>query len=162
ARRSDPPGRVARAAGLLLRGTLPRRAPGGPDLHHAVQPEVLLPAGRQRQAAASLYHCGKPPVQGHATDRPWQRDGGPPEPHLTDAEFFFKQDKKQKLESFNQRLANVVFQAQLGTVLDKAERVSALAGFIAERIGGDPVKARRAGILSKCDLATEMVGEFPE
>lgn len=83
-------------------------------------------------------------------------------PRLTDAEFFFKQDKKQKLESFNQRLANVVFQAQLGTVLDKAERVSALAGFIAERIGGDPVKARRAGILSKCDLATEMVGEFPE
>ena len=83
-------------------------------------------------------------------------------PRLTDAEFFFKQDKKQPLESYNQRLANVVFQAQLGTVLDKAERVSALAGFIAERIGGDAVKARRAGILSKCDLATEMVGEFPE
>ncbi len=83
-------------------------------------------------------------------------------PRLTDAEFFFKQDKKQKLESFNQRLANVVFQAQLGTVLDKAERVSALAGFVAERIGGNADNARRAGILSKCDLATEMVGEFPE
>ena len=83
-------------------------------------------------------------------------------PRLTDAEFFFKQDKKQPLEHFNQRLANVIFQAQLGTVLNKAERVSALAGFIAERIGGDADKARRAGILSKCDLATEMVGEFPE
>ena len=83
-------------------------------------------------------------------------------PRLTDAEFFFKQDKKQKLESFNQRLANVVFQAQLGSVYDKAQRVSALAGFIAQRIGGDATRAARAGILCKCDLASEMVGEFPE
>ncbi|NBA97010.1 glycine--tRNA ligase subunit beta [Pseudomonas sp. R5(2019)] len=83
-------------------------------------------------------------------------------PRLTDAEFFFKQDKKQKLESFNQRLQNVVFQAQLGSVYDKAERVSKLAAFIAQRIGGDAQRAARAGLLSKCDLATEMVGEFPE
>lgn len=83
-------------------------------------------------------------------------------PRLTDAEFFFKQDKKQKLESFNLRLANVVFQAQLGSVFDKAQRVSALAGFIAQRIGGDATRAARAGILCKCDLASEMVGEFPE
>ncbi|MGB4072224.1 glycine--tRNA ligase subunit beta [Pseudomonas sp.] len=83
-------------------------------------------------------------------------------PRLTDAEFFFKQDKKQKLESFNQRLANVVFQAQLGSVYDKAQRVSALAGFIAQRIGGDATRAARAGLLCKCDLASEMVGEFPE
>ena len=83
-------------------------------------------------------------------------------PRLTDAEFFFKQDKKQKLESFNQRLANVVFQAQLGSVYDKAQRVSALAAFIAERIGGDATRAARAGLLCKCDLASEMVGEFPE
>ncbi|WP_137817573.1 glycine--tRNA ligase subunit beta [Pseudomonas sp. 2FG] len=83
-------------------------------------------------------------------------------PRLTDAEFFFKQDKKQPLESFNQRLAHVVFQAQLGSVFDKAQRVSALAAFIAERTGGDSQRAARAGLLSKCDLATEMVGEFPE
>jgi glycyl-tRNA synthetase beta chain len=83
-------------------------------------------------------------------------------PRLTDAEFFFKQDKKQKLESFNQRLANVVFQAQLGSVYDKAQRVSLLAGFIAQRIGGDASRAARAGLLCKCDLASEMVGEFPE
>jgi len=83
-------------------------------------------------------------------------------PRLTDAEFFFKQDQKQPLESFNERLKNVVFQAQLGTVYDKAQRVAALAGFIAEAIGGDAERARRAGILAKCDLATEMVGEFPE
>lgn len=83
-------------------------------------------------------------------------------PRLTDAEFFFKQDQKQPLEQFNERLKNVVFQAQLGTVFEKAQRVSALAAFIAERIGGDTKNAARAGILSKCDLATEMVGEFPE
>jgi glycyl-tRNA synthetase beta chain len=83
-------------------------------------------------------------------------------PRLTDAEFFFKQDKKQKLETFNDRLKNVVFQAQLGSVFDKAERVSRLAAFIAPRIGGDAQRATRAGLLSKCDLATEMVGEFPE
>lgn len=83
-------------------------------------------------------------------------------PRLTDAEFFFKQDKRQPLEQRNQRLANVVFQAQLGSVYDKAKRVSALAGFIAAQIGGDQERAERAGILSKCDLATEMVGEFPE
>ncbi|MCQ4264609.1 glycine--tRNA ligase subunit beta [Stutzerimonas stutzeri] len=83
-------------------------------------------------------------------------------PRLTDAEFFFKQDKKQKLDSFNERLKNVVFQAQLGTVFDKAERVSRLAGLIAERTGGDAQRAARAGLLCKCDLATEMVGEFPE
>ena len=83
-------------------------------------------------------------------------------PRLTDAEFFFKQDKKQPLASFNERLKNVVFQAQLGTVYDKAERVSKLAAFIAPLIGGDAQRAGRAGLLSKCDLATEMVGEFPE
>ncbi|MGE8119408.1 glycine--tRNA ligase subunit beta [Pseudomonas fulva] len=83
-------------------------------------------------------------------------------PRLTDAEFFFKQDKKQPLETFNERLKNVVFQAQLGTVYDKAERVSKLAAFIAPLIGGDAQRAARAGLLSKCDLATEIVGEFPE
>ncbi|WP_175653112.1 glycine--tRNA ligase subunit beta [Pseudomonas sp. Marseille-P9899] len=83
-------------------------------------------------------------------------------PRLTDAEFFFKQDKKQPLASFNDRLQNVVFQAQLGSVFDKAERVSNLAAFIAGKIGGDAQRAARAGLLSKCDLASEMVGEFPE
>lgn len=83
-------------------------------------------------------------------------------PRLTDAEFFFKQDKKQKLEDFNLRLQNVVFQEKLGSVYDKAVRVSNLAAYIAPRIGGDATLAARAGLLCKCDLATEMVGEFPE
>ena len=83
-------------------------------------------------------------------------------PRLTDAEFFFKQDKKQRLQAFNDRLKNVVFQAQLGSVYDKAVRVSKLAAFIAGNVQGNSDWAARAGLLSKCDLATEMVGEFPE
>lgn len=83
-------------------------------------------------------------------------------PRLTDAEFFFNQDRKTTLESRNERLKDVVFQAELGSVYDKATRVRELAGYIAGLIGGDAANARRAGELSKCDLATEMVGEFPE
>lgn len=83
-------------------------------------------------------------------------------PRLTDAEFFFHQDRKSKLESRNERLQTVVFQAELGSMFEKAQRVSQLAGFIAHCIGGDVQYAERAGLLSKCDLATEMVGEFPE
>lgn len=83
-------------------------------------------------------------------------------PRLTDAEFFYKQDLKQPLEAFNERLKNVVFQAQLGSVYDKANRVSQLAGYVADKIEANVEHAKRAGLLSKADLATEMVGEFPE
>jgi len=83
-------------------------------------------------------------------------------PRLNDAEFFFKQDKKNTLESHNQRLQDVVFQAELGSVYDKAARVARLAGYIAKTLGSDAQLAERAGLLSKCDLSTEMVGEFPE
>lgn len=83
-------------------------------------------------------------------------------PRLTDAEFFFNQDKKITLAERNERLKNVVFQAQLGTVYAKAERVSALAAHIAGEIGGDVEQARLAGLLCKSDLASELVSEFPE
>jgi len=83
-------------------------------------------------------------------------------PRLTDAEFFFNQDKKARLETRNERLKTVVFQAQLGSVYEKAERISKLAGVIAAAIGGEKALGERAGLLSKCDLATEMVSEFPE
>lgn len=83
-------------------------------------------------------------------------------PRLTDAEFFFNQDKKITLVERNERLKQVIFQAQLGTVYAKAERISALAGHIAGLIGGDVTAARLAGLLCKSDLASEMVTEFPE
>lgn len=83
-------------------------------------------------------------------------------PRLTDAEFFFNQDKKVPLESRNEKLKHVIFQAQLGTVYEKVQRVSHMTGVLAKAIGGDKAWGERAGLLSKCDLATEMVGEFPE
>ncbi|PTB82047.1 glycine--tRNA ligase subunit beta, partial [Methylophaga nitratireducenticrescens] len=61
-----------------------------------------------------------------------------------------------------EQLKTIVFQNQLGTVFDKSQRVAKLAGFIAGKIGGDVALAERAAMLAKCDLVTEMVGEFPE
>ncbi|SEP58190.1 glycine--tRNA ligase subunit beta [Basfia succiniciproducens] len=83
-------------------------------------------------------------------------------PRLSDAEFFFNTDKKQRLEDLLPRLETVLFQQQLGTLLDKTKRIQALAGEIAAQIGADKVKAERAGLLSKCDLMTNMVFEFTD
>ncbi|GAB4347300.1 MAG: glycine--tRNA ligase subunit beta [Gammaproteobacteria bacterium] len=83
-------------------------------------------------------------------------------PRLSDAAFFWEQDRKQPLASRIDDLKGVVFQEKLGTLYDKAERISLLAGHVAGGIGGEPELARRAGLLAKCDLLTEMVGEFPE
>jgi glycyl-tRNA synthetase beta chain len=83
-------------------------------------------------------------------------------PRLTDAEFFFKQDQKQPLAARQEKLANRVFQAQLGTIWDKTERIAALASYIATQIGANVEHTIQAAKLSKCDLASEMVGEFPE
>lgn len=82
-------------------------------------------------------------------------------PRLADAEFFWTQDKKQSLESHSESLNSIIFQKQLGTLYDKSERVSVLAGSIAEAIGANKEWAQRAAWLSKCDLMTEMVNEFP-
>lgn len=83
-------------------------------------------------------------------------------PRLTDAEFFFKQDQKQPLAARQEKLANRVFQAKLGTLWDKTERITALASYIATQIGANVEHTAQAAKLSKCDLASEMVGEFPE
>lgn len=83
-------------------------------------------------------------------------------PRLTDAEFFFQQDKKQSSLARNERLKQIIFQAQLGTVYQKAERIAKLAGFIAKSLGGSAELAEQAGLLCKSDLVSEMVSEFPE
>ena len=83
-------------------------------------------------------------------------------PRLTDAEFFFKTDLKQKLVDRLPRLETVLFQQQLGTLKDKTDRIEQLAGKIAKQIGADEAKAKRAGLLSKCDLMTNMVFEFTD
>ncbi len=83
-------------------------------------------------------------------------------PRLADAEFFFNTDKKQTLAHRLDSLSTVLFQKQLGTLKEKVERISGLAGFVASQLQADVEKAQRAGLLSKCDLMSQMVMEFPE
>lgn len=81
---------------------------------------------------------------------------------LADARFFWDLDRKQKLESFLPKLDSVVFHAKLGTQGQRVARLEKLAGLIAEKLGADAALARRAARLAKADLASGMVGEFPE
>ncbi|HEM6891023.1 TPA: glycine--tRNA ligase subunit beta [Providencia rettgeri] len=83
-------------------------------------------------------------------------------PRLADAEFFFKTDRKQRLEDNLPRLETVLFQKQLGTLRDKTDRLEALSGWVANKIGADVNHATRAGLLAKCDLMTNMVFEFTD
>ncbi|MGR5143096.1 glycine--tRNA ligase subunit beta [Photobacterium sp. DNB23_23_1] len=83
-------------------------------------------------------------------------------PRLADAEFFFNTDRKRPLIERLSELDGVLFQKQLGSLRDKTDRITALAGYIAQQIGGDVEHAERAGLLSKCDLMTSMVFEFTD
>ena len=83
-------------------------------------------------------------------------------PRFSDAKFFFDEDLKQGLASMGEGLKTVTYQAKLGTVADKVARVAALAETIAKEVGVDPALARRAAELSKNDLQSRMVNEFPE
>ncbi len=81
-------------------------------------------------------------------------------PRLSDAEFFWKQDRRYSLADFASRLETIVFQEKLGTVAQKVERLVKLAEFIAPKINADVELSKRAAFLAKNDLMTEMVGEF--
>ncbi len=83
-------------------------------------------------------------------------------PRLSDAKFFFEQDKKKKLADRLPGLANVVYHNKLGTQAERSERVKTLAGKIARALGADVALAERGALLAKTDLLTDMVGEFPE
>jgi len=83
-------------------------------------------------------------------------------PRLSDAAFFFDQDLKQPLSEHVEALKTVTYQQKLGSLFDKTERVIALARAVAPAVGVDPGLAQAAARLSKADLQTRMVGEFPE
>ncbi|MDD2894100.1 MAG: glycine--tRNA ligase subunit beta [Halothiobacillaceae bacterium] len=83
-------------------------------------------------------------------------------PRFSDAEFFWKEDRKQPLSANLESLKSVVFQQKLGTQFDKTERVVRLARHIAVLTGADVENTARAALLAKCDLMSGMVGEFPE
>jgi glycyl-tRNA synthetase beta chain len=82
-------------------------------------------------------------------------------PRLADAKFFYDQDRKKTLESRVEKLGGVVYHNKLGTQLQRVERISTLAGTIARLLGADKADAELAARLSKADLLTGMVGEFP-
>ena len=83
-------------------------------------------------------------------------------PRLSDAAFFWERDRKQSLEQLGKTLDKVIFQQQLGTLADKAWRIESLGRYIAEQLGYTPERVERAARLAKCDLLSDMVGEFPE
>jgi glycyl-tRNA synthetase beta chain len=83
-------------------------------------------------------------------------------PRFADAKFFWDEDLKTPLAEYQEQLKNVTYQQALGSVWDKSVRVAELARVIANRVGVDAGAATRAAALSKCDLLTRMVGEFPE
>ena len=83
-------------------------------------------------------------------------------PRFSDAEFFWQQDRARSLESRLDQLKAVVFQNKLGSLYDKSKRVATVAGRIATELGHNELQGIRAAQLSKCDLLTDMVGEFPE
>lgn len=104
-------------------------------------------------------------VSNIATDDPTAIVGGNERvvrPRLSDAKFFFEQDKKKTLESRLPQLASVVYHNKLGSQAERSERVTKLATYIATRLGFDAALAERGARLSKADLLTDMVGEFPE
>jgi glycyl-tRNA synthetase beta chain len=81
---------------------------------------------------------------------------------LSDAKFFWDSDRRLTLESRVGKLEERLFYAGLGSVKDKALRLAELSALIARKIGADPLRAERAGLLAKADLSSDMVGEFPE
>lgn len=81
---------------------------------------------------------------------------------LSDAAFFFRQDKKQPLSQLIAATKKVVFQEKLGSLYDKAQRVKELMVYLSESLNLPTEQVERAAQLSKCDLLTGMVGEFPE
>ncbi|RUR11737.1 glycine--tRNA ligase subunit beta [Legionella septentrionalis] len=81
---------------------------------------------------------------------------------LSDAAFFYRQDKKQALHTYQERTAHVIFQARLGSLQDKAQRIQRLMDYLVHPLQLKHTQALRAAELSKCDLMSGMVGEFPE
>ncbi len=81
---------------------------------------------------------------------------------LSDAAFFYRQDKRQALSQYSAAMENVVFQAKLGSLQNKTIRMQSLMEYLAEPLQLEQKQALRAAQLSKCDLMTGMVGEFPE
>lgn len=138
-----------------------------------VPPEILMTAMRTHQKCFSLRERGSRQLASKfiLVSNLEAKDGGKAiiagnerviRARLSDAKFFWENDKARPLESFVGLLGQVTFHDQLGTQLERANRIEALAREIAPLVGADPAKAKEAARLAKADLMSETVGEFPE
>ena len=136
-----------------------------------VPPECLILTMRQNQKYFPLFASGGKLlpkfliVSNLRVDDPRPIVGGNERvvrPRLEDARFFFNQDLKTRLETRVPQLAKVVFHSKLGSQLERVQRIKLLAGEIARALRADVMQTERAAELSKADLLTAMVGEFPE
>ena len=142
------------------------------DAFMDLPPEVMRTTMRANQKYVSLRQAdGSPAARFALVANIAAKDGGAAiaagnervlRARLSDARFFWDQDRKQRLESRLPRLDTVVFHAKLGTQGQRVARLERLAGWLAPLVGADPALASRAAKLAKADLATGMVGEFPE
>lgn len=142
------------------------------DAFMDLPPEVMRTTMRVNQRYFSLCHPGGRPAPRFAiVANIVPEDGGAAvaagnervlRARLSDARFFWDGDRRQSLESFLPKLDEVVFHAKLGTQGQRVSRLERLAEAIAPMVGADPALARRAARLAKADLASGMVGEFPE
>ncbi len=142
------------------------------DAFMDLPPEVMRTTMRVNQRYFALRHPdGRPAARFALVANIEALDGGAAivagnervlRARLSDARFFWDQDRKATLESRLKRLDDVVFHARLGTQGERVRRLERLAGRIAPTIGADPALAMRAARLAKADLASGMVGEFPE
>ncbi|MFB3150345.1 MAG: glycine--tRNA ligase subunit beta, partial [Alphaproteobacteria bacterium] len=139
----------------------------------ALPPDVLITAMRSHQKYFALEDANAAMAPRFITIADTEtRDGGKAivagnervlRARLADAKFFWDQDRKRRLEERVAKLGEVVFHAKLGTLAEKAGRMETLAAGLCEYVpGADAEPARTAARLSKADLVTAMVGEFPE
>lgn len=142
------------------------------DAFMAVPEEVLVTSMRTHQRYFALEGGdGKLAPRFAVVANTETRDGGATvvdgnervlRARLSDAKFFWDQDRKTPLEDRVKSLEPIIFHAKLGSVAQKVERMAALAAALAPALGADPAQADRAARLAKADLTSEMVGEFPE
>ena len=136
-----------------------------------VPPEALISSMREHQKSFPLFspegmlaarfiavanlESEQPDLMVHGFERVIR-------PRLADARFFYEQDRQQPLFDRLERLDEMLFQERLGSLADKARRLESLSAELAPAFEADADECARAALLCKCDLLTEMVGEFPE
>jgi len=150
----------------------PRALAGGFDSSFLkVPPEVLISAMKEHQRYFHLVDSGGRLVPRFITiSNIESRDSSQViagnerviRPRLADAAFFFERDTRISVEDKLARLESFVFQTDLGSYAEKSQRISKLSSCIAQKLGLNPANSRRAGMLCKVDLVSDMVGEFPD